>query len=137
MKILTPRVAVSVSTTTPIVSVAATTVYAACATNNFADAVGGVRILEVEGGFQSVDDLTAASAYDCCVAALTTPNIGPWAFQPGPLGTASNCFIGVSGDTCPAQASNPSEAVTDVSGSLVIGNGPCAEINTAVSAFGD
>ena len=82
----------------------------------------------------SVDTSAVDTAYDCCVAALLDPNhASVFAFEPSSAGGADNCFIGVTGDTCPNPATNPSTAITSGDGDLVIGNGYCGEVNNAVA----
>ena len=90
--------------------------------------------MEVLGGFETVDETTVDTAYDCCVAAILDNggDTSVFAFEPGAAAGAINCFIGVTDDTCPNPATNPSTVQTDPSGDLVIGNAYCGEIDVAI-----
>jgi hypothetical protein len=68
------------------------TYYAACAENNLISTVNGVPIdgaYEGNGQFSYVGD--TATAYDCCVVGINTPNAAGtfWFTQPG----SSNCYV--------------------------------------------
>ena len=124
--------ATATSSVTATVPVTGTTVYAACATSNLADAVSGAGIVEGEGGFQSVTEASVDTAYDYCVAAVTFPgNTDIWAFQPPTAGTAG-CYIGVTGETCPNPATNPCTVVTAAGGNLVMGIALCGAYTASI-----
>ncbi|KIW32061.1 uncharacterized protein PV07_03635 [Cladophialophora immunda] len=121
-------VTTSTSTETDTVFSTTTTVYAACATNNFADqydsqGIGNVIPYGVGGAYAAYDTLEGVDAYQCCVGALhSTDQIFIWAWFPD-----NSCIMGGNppGGVC-SQATGETSVVTG--GDLVVGNGPCGEV---------
>ncbi|OAP55337.1 hypothetical protein AYL99_10310 [Fonsecaea erecta] len=125
----------STSTSTTTTYLSTTTVYAACATNNFADEYQGEPLVEYTGGYSTVSDVTVDTAYDCCVAAITLGNSAIWAFIIGP--GAGTCEVGQTDDSCPEPSTNPSTGYYETTGAptVVGGNSYCGEVNAAVPVF--
>lgn len=115
-----------------------TTVYAACATNNFVDTVAsgpegaGIGGIALQGGGAFTDDVTAVvnSAYNCCVFGLGVPFAAAvFAWDE----TTGNCFVAGNSNTCPAggQNNNFAQVQTQSSVQYVAGNLPCGAITEA------
>lgn len=121
----------STSTETDTVTTSTTTLYAACATPNFADAVYGAGIGGVAADFPNVDVADADTAYECCAAALTDPFASGsviWAWAIG--GGEQSCQIGYETNSCPNPASETAEAVTGLDFTYVVGNGYCGSFTS-------
>ncbi|KAF2479320.1 hypothetical protein BDY17DRAFT_305384 [Neohortaea acidophila] len=126
------------STTTSTTYTSSTTVYAACATNNFVDTVAsgpegpGIGGIALQGGGAFTDDVTAVvnSAYNCCVFGLGVPFAAAvFAWDE----TTGNCFVAGNSNTCPAggQNNNFAQVQTQSSVQYVAGNLPCGAITEA------
>jgi len=112
------------STTTTLVQPATATYYAACGPQNQVsqDLNGSGLLITVDDGTAN-QLLAAASAYDCCVACITTLNCASSNYFPG-VGDQS-CELNIF-DTCPANQGQQgyiySSGGTD---GLVVSNGLC------------
>ena len=126
------RSSTTVTTTITPTSTVTTDVYAACATNNFADFYNGNTIIDAfpqSAGNATSNMLTSDSAYDCCVAAYTFPGGGPvnFVFELDVLGT---CYVDTIGTQCPHPGNNPANAFYSSPGIpvAVVGNSYCGTI---------
>ncbi|OAP64913.1 hypothetical protein AYL99_00885 [Fonsecaea erecta] len=126
-------VTTSTSTETDTAFSTTTTVYAACATNNFADQYDGQGIANIiplpnGGAYNAYQSLPDVDAYQCCVAALlSTDQILIWAWN---VNDAA-CILGgnLPGGVC-SQATQQATVITEGADeyTFVTGNGPCGAI---------
>lgn len=110
------------------VTASTTTVYAACATDNFAnyaEASGETLVFEatsLSGGLKSG---FPATSYDCCAQAFEA-NATRFAVQDVPgLGLQCYIFANFSQTTCSADQGFAVLAYEDSTRAITIGNGPC------------
>ncbi|KAF2486891.1 hypothetical protein BDY17DRAFT_292309 [Neohortaea acidophila] len=124
----------TVHSTTVVSPVSTTTVYAACASNNLADAFGGAPITAIfpNGGASDTENtIEADSAYDCCVLAITTPNSAFFQYTPAAAGAAGSCGVYVldASTTCAGQDTSLYDVVSDPGDAqITVGNSYCGNI---------
>ena len=130
----TPISSTVTSTTTTTVVTSTTTLYAACATNNLADLYNGQGFQDIDGGgvaYTNSDNTDTPTAYDCCVAAITDPNVAAaWIYVPG---QTNGCYIGIQpqGGVCDQTVDVITAGLNGGGTEYTIGNAYCGAIDAA------